>query len=129
MVEKQWRVLICDDDLYDVAAQLPVPQALEIQVMDRADDCVEQVLTWQPHAVLMDFHMRSPLKGDEAVRLLRASYGQTLLIVGISSASSLNHRLQQAGANFVVPKPQVSSLLQELVMIIPASLEPVPPLP
>lgn len=123
MVEKRWRVLICDDDLYDVTAQLPVPAELDVQVLDRADDCVEQVLSWHPQAVLMDFHMRSALKGDEAVRLLRASCGSDLLIVGISSASSLNHRLQQAGANFVVPKPHISSLLQELVVMIPAFVE------
>lgn len=111
-------ILIFDDDLYDVRDKLPQPPGVTLHVCDRADDCVSQVQAQSPRFVLMDFHMRSGLKGDDAVTLLREAYGQTLHIVGISSAPSLNHRLQLAGANQTVQKNHVVRLLEELAAII-----------
>lgn len=112
MAEKP-RVLIFDDDLFDLRAQLARP-SLHISLYDRADDCLTLVETWQPNVVLMDFHMRSPLKGDQAVRLLRDHFGPDLLIIGISSAPSLNLKLLQAGANRAHQKNTLPALLEDL---------------
>lgn len=96
--------------------RLPTLSGIELEVHDRADDCVSLVSRRRPRYVLMDFHMRSSLKGDEAVQRLRAHFGPELPILGISSAPSLNQKLLLAGANRTVQKNHFGALLEELVV-------------
>lgn len=98
------QVLIFDDDLAALPIPLPPPPGLQLHVFERADDCLALVTRLEPVAVFMDFHMKSALKGDEAVRMLRAHFGPDLLLIGISSSPSLNRELTRAGCQLALVK-------------------------
>jgi len=107
------KILIFDDD---VAREKPdFPPSLAVEVFDRADDCIAAVARTKPHLILMDFHMNSPIKGGEAIQMLRAHFGdQAPEIIGISSANSLNRTMILMGATRAIPKSELHRFLLEL---------------
>jgi len=120
------RILIFDDDIARSPERLIIPPSLEVRIVDRADECLELVASFRAASVFMDFHMNSSLKGDEAIRRLRAYYDKdALTIIGISSAPSLNQRMIEAGANRAIPKKDLPDALFELGL----EAEEGPPIP
>ncbi len=114
-------VLIFDDDVAAGPGAYHFPDALNVRIYDRADDCLRLVSQLRPDVVLMDYHMSSSLKGEHAIRQLRIRYSiDALPIIGISSAESLNQKMMAAGANRAVVKKQLQELLLELAEALSA---------
>ena len=109
------KVLIFDDDVFDRRTDYFFPPSLEIAIYDRADQCLPLIASFAPDIVLMDFHMRTGYKGEQAVADIRRVYApEQLPIIGISSMPDLNRRMTQVGASRAVRKSQLQSLLFEL---------------
>lgn len=116
------RILIFDDELIrypDFLSELSEALGGDIELVYRAhaDDAVDEVRKLQPVAVLMDYSMGpSHYSGAGAVSNLREHFNQAELpIVGISSDSIANQRMQMAGANTAVVKMAAPARLPALL--------------
>jgi DNA-binding response OmpR family regulator len=112
-------ILIFDDDVADDPAAYGVTPRLSIRVFDRADDCLALIDEYAAQLVFMDYHLRSGMKGEEAVRLIRRVWPPgTLTVVGISSSRDLNARIEAAGADESFLKPQLPERLAVLELTL-----------
>jgi CheY-like chemotaxis protein len=124
---KTFRVLVFDDDLVrhpeflaPIVAGLsarPGGHHYELRYRAHADDAVEDVQTYRPHLVLMDFQMGpAHADGATATRSLREHLDHDALpILAISSDARFNHRILQAGATEACVKMALPVELPELL--------------
>jgi CheY-like chemotaxis protein len=131
---KTCRVLIFDDDLVrhpeflgsvvaGLSSRAGAPH-YDLRYRAHADDAVDDVTTFRPHLVLMDFQMGpTHADGASATRELREHFDHDALpILAISSDARFNHRILQAGATEACVKMALPVELGELLQrLVPAT--------
>ena len=98
------RILVFDDDLVRYPDFFDDVDA-DVRVVGHGREAVDEVSSFQPDLVLMDYSMGGAPNGAQVTRLLREQrpWGE-LTILGISTSRACNREILQAGADHAVQK-------------------------
>jgi CheY-like chemotaxis protein/nitrogen-specific signal transduction histidine kinase len=114
--QPRYRILVVDDGAESrlLLSHLLGAVGFEIQTAEHGQDAIARWQTWQPHLILMDWHM--PV-GRETTQSIRRRSPHTPVIIALS-ASTLDHSrddIHSAGCDDLLLKPFNPQLLLETI--------------
>ncbi len=101
------RIIIIDDEelIRSFLSSYLEQKGLEVESCQNAEELLEKIKQAEYDMVLTDNDMRSPIKGLEAIKIIRKDFGKNIPLYLMSGREISREALDEAGASGYLRKP------------------------
>jgi signal transduction histidine kinase len=116
--QPRYRILVVDDgaDSRRLLSHLLGAVGFDIQTAEHGQDAIARWQTWQPHLILMDWHM-PVMDGRETTQAIRRRSPHTPVIIALSASTfdQTRDEILSAGCDDLIQKPFSDQILLAII--------------